>query len=64
MKSHVNSASIEIWRIIEVGFKVVDLSNLTRREVVDTSSKMPIAGEPKYAIAGEHVVLQRYLRQW
>ena len=35
MKSHVNSASIELWRIIRVGFKAVDPNNLTRREVVD-----------------------------
>ena len=35
MRSHVNSASIELWRIIEVGFKAVDPSNMTRREVVD-----------------------------
>ena len=36
MKSHVNSASIELWRIIQPGFKAVDPANLTRREVVDT----------------------------
>ena len=36
MRSHVNSASIELWRIIEVGFKAVDPSNMTRREVVDS----------------------------
>src|SRR6187455_897330 len=35
MKSHVNSASIELWRIIRVGYKAVDPNNLTRREVVD-----------------------------
>ena len=35
MRSHVNSVFIELWRIIQVGFKVVDPTNLTRREVVD-----------------------------
>ena len=35
MRSHVNSASIELWRIIQVGFKAMDPSNLTSREVVD-----------------------------
>ena len=35
MRSHVKSASIELWRIIEVGFKAVDPTNMTRREVVD-----------------------------
>ena len=36
MKSHVCSSSIELWRIIEVGFKAVDPSNLTRRGVVNS----------------------------
>ena len=36
MKSHVSSSSIELWRIIEEGFKAVNPSNLTRREVVDS----------------------------
>ena len=36
MKSHVCSSSIKLWRIIEVGFKAVDPTNLTRREVVDS----------------------------
>ena len=35
MRSHVNCASIELWRTIEVGFKAVDPNNKTRREVVD-----------------------------
>ena len=35
MRSHVNSASIELWRIIQVGFKAMDPTNLTRREVVE-----------------------------
>ena len=35
MKSHLNSSCIELWRIIEVGYKVIDPLNLTRREVVD-----------------------------
>ena len=35
MRSHVKSASIELWRIIEVGFKAVDPNNMTRREIVD-----------------------------
>jgi hypothetical protein len=35
MKSHINSASIKLWRIVRVGFKAVDPNNLTRREVVD-----------------------------
>ena len=35
MRSHVKSASSELWRIIEVGFKAVDPNNMTRREVVD-----------------------------
>ena len=35
MKSHLNSSCIELWRIIEVGYKPVDPLNLTRREVVD-----------------------------
>ena len=33
MKSYFNSASIELWRIIQVGFNPVDPGNLTRREV-------------------------------
>ena len=35
MRSHVNSTSIELWRIIQVGYKAVDANNLTIREVVD-----------------------------
>ena len=35
MQSHVNSSSIELWRIIKSGYKAVDPNNLTRREVVD-----------------------------
>ena len=35
MKSHVKSSSIELWRIIEQGFKPHDPDNFTRREVVD-----------------------------
>ena len=35
MKSHIKSASSELWRIIQVGFKAVDPNNMTRREVVD-----------------------------
>ena len=31
MKSHVKSASSELWRIIEVEFKAMDPSNMTRR---------------------------------
>ena len=36
MRSHVKSASSELWRIIEVGFKAVDPNNMTRREAVDS----------------------------
>jgi hypothetical protein len=35
MRSYMKSASIELWRIIEVGFKAHDPTNMTRREVVD-----------------------------
>ena len=35
MKCHLNSSCIELWRIIQVGFKPVDPLNLNRREVVD-----------------------------
>ena len=35
MRSHVNSVSIELWRIMQAGFKAVDPNNLTRRDVVD-----------------------------
>ncbi|KAK1669936.1 hypothetical protein QYE76_058095 [Lolium multiflorum] len=35
MKSHVRSASTELWRIIEEGYSPRDPKNLTRREVVD-----------------------------
>ena len=35
MKSHINSASIELWRIIEEGYKVADPSNVTRREFAE-----------------------------
>ena len=35
MKSHLNSSCIELWRIIQVGYKVVDSDNLMRREGVD-----------------------------
>jgi hypothetical protein len=35
MKSHVCSSSIELWRIIQVGYKPHDPTNLTRREVVE-----------------------------
>ena len=34
MKSYLNSASIELWRILQAGFQAVNRSNLTRREVV------------------------------
>ena len=36
MKSHVQSSSIELWTMIENGLRVVDRSNMTRREVVDS----------------------------
>ena len=36
MKSYFNSASIELWRILQVGFNPVDPSNLTRREVSES----------------------------
>ena len=36
MKSHLCSVSIELWRIIEDGFKAHDPTNLTRREVFDS----------------------------
>ena len=39
MRSNVKSASIELWRIIEVGFKAVDPNNMTRREAVDSDRK-------------------------
>ncbi|KAK1679577.1 hypothetical protein QYE76_040425 [Lolium multiflorum] len=35
MKSHVRSASTELWRIIEEGYSPRDPKNLTRRDVVD-----------------------------
>ncbi|KAK1616982.1 hypothetical protein QYE76_022499 [Lolium multiflorum] len=35
MKSHVRSASNELWRIIEEGYSPRDPKNLTRRDVVD-----------------------------
>ena len=35
MKSHVCSSSIELWRIIQVGYKPHDPTNLTRIEVVE-----------------------------
>ena len=35
MKSHVNSASIELWRIIEDGYHVEDPSNMTKREFAE-----------------------------
>jgi hypothetical protein len=35
MKSHVNSASIELWRIIEEGYIVEDPSNMTKREFAE-----------------------------
>jgi hypothetical protein len=36
MISHMRSSCIELWRIVEEGFKVMDPNNLTRREVVDS----------------------------
>jgi hypothetical protein len=36
MISHMRSSCIELWRIVEEGFKTVDPNNLTRREVVDS----------------------------
>ena len=35
MKSHLNNSCVELWRIIQVGYKPVDPNNLTRRKVVD-----------------------------
>ena len=35
MRSHINSASIALWKIIETGYKAVDPTNLTRREEVE-----------------------------
>ncbi|MDF9518940.1 hypothetical protein, partial [Bacillus cereus] len=35
MKSYFNSASIELRRILQVGFRPVDPDNLTRREVAE-----------------------------
>ena len=40
MKSYFNSASIEPWRILQVGFKPVDPDNLTRREVAESQLKL------------------------
>jgi hypothetical protein len=36
MTSHIRGSSVELWRIIENGFKAVDPNNLTRREVIDS----------------------------
>jgi hypothetical protein len=36
MISHMCSSCIELWRIVEEGFKAADPNNLTRREVVDS----------------------------
>jgi hypothetical protein len=36
MRPFLCSSSIELWRIIEVGFKASNPNNLTRREVVDS----------------------------
>jgi hypothetical protein len=36
MISYMRSSCIELWRIVEEGFKAVDPNNLTRREVVDS----------------------------
>jgi hypothetical protein len=36
MISHMCSSCIELWRIVEEGFKPVDPNNLIRREVVDS----------------------------
>ena len=35
MRSHINSASIALWKIVETGYKAVDPTNLTRREEVE-----------------------------
>ncbi|MEO7173451.1 hypothetical protein, partial [Flavobacterium sp.] len=35
MTSHMNSACIDLWRIVQEGFYVHDPSKLSRREVVD-----------------------------
>jgi hypothetical protein len=36
MISYMRSSCIELWRIVEEGFKTVDPNNLKRREVVDS----------------------------
>jgi hypothetical protein len=36
MVSHMCSSCIELWRIVEEGFKAMDPNNLTRREVDDS----------------------------
>jgi hypothetical protein len=36
MITHMCNTCIELWRIVEEGFKAVDPNNLTRREVVDS----------------------------
>jgi hypothetical protein len=36
MISHMRSSCIELWRIVEEGFKAVDPNNMKRREMVDS----------------------------
>jgi hypothetical protein len=36
MISHMRSSCIELWRIVEEGFKAVDPNNMTRRETVNS----------------------------
>jgi hypothetical protein len=35
MKSYVNCSSIELWRIVEEGYKANNPNSLTHKEVVD-----------------------------
>ena len=55
MTFHVKSASIELWRIIEAGFKAVDPNNMTRREVVDCQLNDLALNMIQTAVAEKHM---------
>ena len=55
MRSYVNSASIELWRIIEQGYQAADESNKTRREVVDCQLNATALDLIRDAVGEDHM---------
>ena len=60
MKSNFNSASMELWRIFQAGFKAMYLSNLTRREVVESQLNATAIHMIEQAVGKERHQIEHY----